>query len=222
MAGDRDHVLLRRYADAHEAGDRERAAELWKELAVGNFDRVQQIVKAFRFSPGGQGLPELEWGSAASEAYLRVVAMGASFRGREPGQFYAALVTCVRHACMDYGRKELRHELRAAGSIDETYDAGGDAGPYDAALAAHEAELRTRRADAEQAERSAREADDLVAWGIAGVENPAYREVLRLTYVERLSGDEIAARLDISRDNAYQRRRRGILELERILRGDRA
>ena len=40
---------------------------------------------------GRPALPEHEWGSAASEAYLRVVAMGASFREREIGQFCAAL-----------------------------------------------------------------------------------------------------------------------------------
>src|SRR3954463_12613474 len=102
MAHEPDHLLFRRYTQARAGGDLELAARLWEELAVNNFDRVNQIVKAFRFSAGGPGLPEAERGSAASEAYLRVVAMGPNFHGREVGAYYAALVTCVQNACRDY------------------------------------------------------------------------------------------------------------------------
>ena len=163
-------------------------------------------------------MPEHEWGSAASEAYLRVIAMGAGFRNRELGQFRAALVTCVQNACRDYGRKELRHERRAAGSVDERFDPGGEAGPYDSALAAYDAELRERAGDAVAAERSRLRAEELVAWAIARVDNAAYREVLELTWIEKLSGAEIVARLGITPDNVYARRSRGGKEMERILR----
>src|SRR3954471_21405463 len=142
MPNQPDHLLLRAYADARQDGRLDDAAELWKQLAVNNFDRVKQIVKAFRFSPGGPGSPDHERGSAASEAYIRVIAMGADFRKREAGQFYAALVTCVQNTCRDVGRKELRHQKRAAGSLDSTYELGGEAGPYDGALAAYDAALR--------------------------------------------------------------------------------
>jgi RNA polymerase sigma factor (sigma-70 family) len=219
MAGEPDELLLLRYAEAHEAGDHERAAELWEQLAVANFDRVQQIVKAFRFSAGGTGLPDHEWGSAATEAYLRVVSMGAGFRSRELGRFRAALVKCVEHACRDYGRRELRHERRVAGSIDERFEPGGDAGPYDDALAAHGAELRARAVDAVESERSRRDEEGLVAWAIDRIENAGYRDVLRSTLLERLPADAIAERLGISRDNVYARRSRGLRELKRILRG---
>ena len=57
--------------------------------------------------------------------------MGAHFRKRAVGQFYAALVTCVQHACQDYGRKLMRHEKHSAGSIDEKFDSESDAGRYD-------------------------------------------------------------------------------------------
>jgi RNA polymerase sigma factor (sigma-70 family) len=216
-----DELLLRRYADAHERGEREAAAAIWERLAVNNFDRVRQIVKAFRFTPGGRGLPEHEWGSAATDAYLRVVAMGAGFRSREVGQFRAALVSCVQNACRDYGRRELRHEQRAAGSIDERFE-GGEAGPYDAALARHHAEQRERMLAALEAESSRREAEDLGAWAIGQVRNPGYREVLELTWQQKLSGEEVAARLGITAENVYARRSRGNKELERILRDLRA
>src|SRR5918994_2766778 len=148
MAWEPDELLLMRYAEAHDRGEREPAARLWERLAVNNFDRVKQIGKAFRFSPGGPALPEHEWGSAATEAYLRVIAMGAGFRSHEIGRFRAALVTCVQNACRDYGRRELRHDKRAAGTIDEPFEPGGEAGRYDAALAAHEADLRARAGEA--------------------------------------------------------------------------
>ena len=217
MPAEPDHLLLRRYAAARARGDLQEAAETWERLSLNNFDRVKQIVKAFRFSAGAR-LPEHEWGSAATEAYLRVVAMGASFQAQEPGRFYAALVTCVQNACLDYGRKELRHARRTAGSVDRTYDPDGEAGPYDAALAAHDAELRERATAAVEDELARREAEDLVGWAIGRLTNDNYREVLEMTYFHKLSAEEIADRLGISVDNVYARRSRGGKELEKILR----
>jgi RNA polymerase sigma factor (sigma-70 family) len=218
MPNEPDHLLLRRYADARAGGDLELAGELWKQLAVNNFDRVTQLVKAFRFSPGGAGIPEHEWGSAATEAYLRVVAMGAGFRAREAGRFYAALVTCVLNSCRDFGRKELRHDRHAAGSIDTTFETDGEAGPFDAALAAYDAHLREQAGDAIEAELNRVEAEDLVAWAIGRVANDNHRELLELTWLRKLGAEEIAEQLGISLDNVYARRSRGNKELERILR----
>jgi RNA polymerase sigma factor (sigma-70 family) len=218
MLSEPDDLLLPRFADARDSGDLEQAAKFWEQLAVNNFDRVKQIVKAFRFSAGGPKLPEHEWGSAATEAYLRVVAMGANFREREIGRYYAALVTCVQNACRDFGRKELRHERHAAGSIDETFEPDGEAGPYDAALAAYDEHLRSRTRDAIEAERSRVEAEQLVDWAIKQVKNDNYREVLELTWLEKQSAEQISKRLGISPDNVYARRSRGGKELERILR----
>jgi RNA polymerase sigma factor (sigma-70 family) len=213
-----DHVLLSRYCDARARGELELARGLWEQLAVNNFDRVKQIVKAFRFSPGGPRLPDHEWGSAASEAYLRFIAMGASFRHREIGRFYAALVTCVQNSCKDFGRKELRHDMRAAGSIDSTFDPDGEAGPFDGVLAVYDQRLRDQVGDALDEEHSRVEAEQLVAWGISQVANGNYREVLEMTWIHKLSADEIADQLGISMENVYARRSRGGKELEKILR----
>lgn len=218
MPSEPDHLLLSRYWDARDRHATAEAAHHWEQLAVNNFDRVKQIVKAFRFSPGGRGLPDHEWGSAASEAFIRVNAMGAGFRHREIGRFYAALVTCVQNSCKDFGRKELRHERRAAGSIDSRFEPDGEAGPFDAALAAYDRHLRDQEDDALEAEHSLVEAEQLVAWAIAQVRNEKHREVLELTWLHKLDADAIADRLGISHDNVYARRSRGGKELEKILR----
>ena len=217
-----DHVLLGKFVDAHERGDLAAASDHWERLAVNNFDRVQNTVKGFRFSPGGPGIPQDEHGSAASEAFLRVMAMSAGFRKRETGRFYAALATCVENACRDFGRKELRHQKRSAGSVDQRFEADGETGPFDAALAAYDADLRRQTEEALEAEAARQDAESLVAWGIAQITNDNYREVLELTYLKKLSGEVIADRLGVSLENVYQRRRRGILELERILREHRS
>jgi RNA polymerase sigma factor (sigma-70 family) len=216
-----DHLLLRRYARARAEGRDDEAAGAWEHLAVTSFDRIKALCQAFRF-PGGGGLPPDEAGSAATEAYLRVVAMGRRFREHELGQYQAAVYSVVQKTCLDYGRKELRHARRRAGSLDQTWGPGGEGGPYDAALAAYDAERRAQVDEALHDEESRQEAARLVRWGIARVRNDKHREVLELTYLEKLDGEAIGERLGITVDNVYQRRRRGLKELERILRAPRS
>ena len=125
-----------------------------------------------------------------------MISMGANFRESALGQFRAALRQCVGNACMDFGRKELRHEQHAAGSLDERYGPGDEAGPYDAAIARHSLERGgARRRAGRRREHAAPRRTSLVAWAIAQVENDSYREVLEMTYIQRLAADEIADRL---------------------------
>ena len=213
----RDDELLNRFCHHRDRGELDRARELWERLAEASYDRVAQLVAAFRF-PGGQPLALHDRADATQEAYLRVAAMGAGFRSDALGQFRAALSQCVTHTCLDYGRKELRHAQHAAGSLDERYDPDGEAGPYDAAIARYSLEREALEAEAaEDAERRA-ETHDLVAWAIARVENDRYREVLEMTLLRGLPADEIARRLGITMDNVYARRSRGVKRLEEILR----
>src|SRR4051795_7784662 len=161
-----DHLLLRRYARAREEGRDDEAAGAWEHLAVKSFDRIKALCQTFRFPGGGGGLPPEEVGSAATEAYLRVVAMGRRFREHELGQYQAAVYSVVHNTCLDYGRKELRHDRRRAGSLDQAWEAGGEGGPYDAALAAYDAERRAQADEALADEASRQEAARLVPWGI--------------------------------------------------------
>ncbi|MGI8674243.1 MAG: RNA polymerase sigma factor [Thermoleophilaceae bacterium] len=188
---------------------------------VRNFDRVKQLVTVFRF-PGGARLPTDDLLDATNEAFIRANAMGPGFRGAAIGQFRAALSRCVHHSCMDYGRRELRHDRHTAGSLDERYEGAEEAGPYDAVIGRHSLEREALAAESEADEDFRRESHDLVAWGIAQMENDNYRAVLEPTYLEGLSGDAIAERLDISPDNVYARRSRGVKQLEGILRDHRS
>ena len=219
MADEPEHLLLRRYHAARAQGNDPEAARVWERLTLRNFDRITGLCATFRFA-GGTGLPAHETGSAATEAYLRAIAMGAGFDGREIGQYRAALVRVVWNTCHDYGRRELRHERRSR-SLDTTWDDGGEGGPYDAALARYDEHLRAEAEEAREAEAGREEAERLARWGIAQVRNDNYRTVLELTWLQKLDAETIAARLGISVDNVYQRRRRGLIELEKILRAPR-
>lgn len=218
MPSEPDRFLLQRYHAAMARGDRAAADAAWDQLAVNNFDRIKQTVKLFRFSAASKGLPEHEWGSAASEAYLRVRAMGANFRKQELEAYYAALVHTVQHSCRDFGRKEFRHTKRTAGSLDQRFDPDSETGPYDAALASWEAARREKSADAIADELHKLWAENFIAWGISQIKNDNYREVLEMTYIQKLEADEIAKRLGISMDNVYARRSRGLRDLGKILR----
>jgi DNA-directed RNA polymerase specialized sigma24 family protein len=218
MPSEPDRFLLNRYHAAVSRGDSPAAAEAWEQLTLNNYDRIKQTVKLFRFSAASRGIPDYDQGSAVSEAYLRVRAMGANFRKQEIEAFYAALKQTVEHACRDFGRKEFRHERRSGGSLDERFENDSEVGRYSVALAAWEAARRERSAEAIADELKTQSVENFVAWGIRQVENDNYREVLELTYIDRLEAGEIAERLEISMDNVYARRSRGVRELGKILR----
>ena len=215
----REDELLRLFAHHREQGDDQRRRAVWEALVVKTFDRVVAAVKVFRF-PGGKPLPLHQRDDATQEAYLRAQAMAGSFRGTTEAEYRVALAKCVWYACMDFGRRELRHDEQVAGSIDAPAfaDEHGDRGRYDDAI-----ESEARRRQEESLDRLAAEAAlarerDLVAWAISQVENDGQRAVLEMTYLEGLDGAEIAARLEISMDNVYARRLRGKRRMEKILR----
>lgn len=212
----REEELFHLFCRHRDRGDHERAAAMWQGVALHNFDRIKAVVQAFRFDGSGR-IAHHDIDDAVQEAYLRVVAMGRTFEGEALGQFRVALKTCISNACMDFGRKELRHAKRADGSLDDGYEDSGSS-PYDRAIARQSVELEELAAEADADEERLREMTELVAWGIAQVENDGHRAVLQLTFLQPTPGDEIAALLGITLDNVYQRRRRGMKQLEAILR----
>lgn len=214
-----DDFFIRRFARERDRGDLAAAMAVWEELTIRSFDRVRAHVVLFRF-PGGQPIDSRHHDDATSVAFARAYQLGENFRGTTAAEFRAALKKTVWHACMDWGRGNLAYEIGIGGSLDERYD-DGDASPHDEALARHLADIAAAGHDAEQAGERGREDAELVHWGITQVENESHRTVLELTFVEKLSGEEIAARLTITIDNVYQRRKRGLQALEQILRDNR-
>jgi len=212
--------LVRRFVAARERSDRAEMVLVWEALCVKTLDRVRGLVKGFHFPGGYERLPAHRMDDAVQEAYLRVQAQAAKFRGTTEAELNAALYQWVWNACMDYGRRELRHDERAGGSFDQpAFDDEGGRSRYEHLLE-HEARRRElERGDKEQAEADLRADRDLVAWAISQVDNDNYRAVLELTFGDPpLSGEDIAARLDITPENVYQRRRRGLQRMEQILR----
>jgi RNA polymerase sigma factor (sigma-70 family) len=208
--------LLRRFV-------RTREPAVWEETVLRSFDRIRARVATFRF-PGGQAIPLSDHGDVVSEAWERVMDLGANFRGSSVGELRNAIKTTVWNACMDWGRRRLSRERHIAGSLDEPAygEEGSGGGRFDSQLAGHYAEREAISADDEEAWARSGAYVATVRAAIAEVRNDGYREVLQMTYVRRLDAAAIAGRLDISLDNVYQRRRRGTIELEKILRDHRA
>ena len=210
------HALIRRFA-ALRAKEDDGMHDVWEVLVLRTFDRVQGLVRTFRF-PNGERMPVDQRDDAVQDAYLRLKDMASTFDGASEGEYYAAQSKCVWYACMDAGRAELRHAKRSAGSSDEPAYEDGDRGRFDEAL-----EADARRRDEDALEKLAEEArlqhaEELLAWGVSQIENANYREVLELTHFEKLDGAEIAKRLDTTTANVYQRRKRGTQKLEEVLR----
>ena len=206
-----EDALLRRYV-------RTREVAVWEEIAVRNFDRIQGSVATFRFSPSRQPIPEPDHGEVAGLAWERVVAMGAGFRGASIGELRNAVAKAVWHACMDWGRKRIARERRIAGSLDEpAFEEEGAGSRFDAAVAAASRQAEAAAADDQEEWERRNSYVALARAAIGRVANDNYREVLHMTYVRKLDAEEIARQLGITLDNVYQRRRRGSLELEKIL-----
>jgi RNA polymerase sigma factor (sigma-70 family) len=216
----REDELLRLFCHLRDRGDAARAAQMWEQLAIRNYDRVAMLVRSFQFDGGGRLAPD-DRDDATQEAFLRLIAMGNSFRESALGQFRAALRQCVHNSCLDFGRKELRHERKRAGSLDERLDDSW-ASPYDEAIARFSIEQAAIAAEQEDDELRTARSLELVAWAIGQIANENYRIVLELTYLERLSGEQIAEHLGITNDNVYARRSRGQKQLEAILRDHQA
>src|SRR4051812_46311311 len=98
------------------ARDRDRnTPPVWEEIVVRNADRIALRVKLHTFPNGDRIRPD-RVEDATSEAYLRV--LESHFNGRTVGELRMAIRQWVWNACMDHGRRELRHDKRYGASFD--------------------------------------------------------------------------------------------------------
>jgi len=207
--------LVERFAVARDSGDDATARHVWGAIALKLDDRLQIFVRRFVIpNSGGERLAADDRDEAFQRARRRVwFKLGATFRGVSVGELHNAARTATWFACADVARERMRREqhtwrarpVGAAGSGVErdaldTLDAGTQA------EAARTFERATELHDL----------NDALDRAMASMRNPSHREVLTL---DRLGvGDaEIAERLDITVENVYQRRRRGLINLKELL-----
>ncbi|MEN0013961.1 MAG: sigma-70 family RNA polymerase sigma factor [Solirubrobacteraceae bacterium] len=197
-------VQLKMLHDARARGDREAAKRAWVWIISAESQRVRGIARGFRHHalPGGR-IPDHDIDDIAAEVFMRLHGKVDQLQGRSVGELRAFLRTATDYACKDYVRAHVVDDRRRAGSIDDTSPDGQS--------------TATERALSEIAARMA--ADDEEAEIARAVVHPALglvdedkRAVLMMDQAGA-SVEEIMERFGISRDNVYQRRRRGLKQL---------
>lgn len=209
----REEELIRLVAqgrDSDESEHQQAALGAWRQLVIGEYDRVRALVVIFRWRDHEhvQVAPE-DYEDVAQKALERCLrALRKSFLGESVGEFRNAVTTCVQFACMDHLRQEMARDKKLAGSIDDTLtDEKGDGrGRFDSDLARIEERIEAGRFDARI------ELGD-VARAIDGLPDERMRDVLRLK-AEGFASVEIAERLGLSEANVDQLASRGRRRLD--------
>ena len=193
---------LRRFLAARDHGDGPAMREWWGELVIDFFDRID----GFAYAEHRGRLNDSEHELAVSMALTRFPGnLIQPFAGHSMGELVNATKTLVRGICIDVQRSAERDRERRGGSFDDGWNEP-DRGP-----ARWESEESYRRHEA--AETSA-EIRDFLGWALPQL-GADRRRVLELTF-EGAELPEIMAELAISRDNAYQRRSRGLKDLAKL------
>ena len=186
---------LRRFLVARGRGDAAGMRRWWEELVVDFYDRIDGFVYAAHKGRLDAGEHEL----AVQESLIRFSSnLVNTFAGVSMGELVNATKTLARGICMDVQRRSMREHP----------------GPLDAEdLAGPGWELEESSRRYEESQRSA-EIRDFLAWALPQV-GEERRRVLELTF-HGAELPEIMLELGITRDNAYQRRSRGMKDLAKL------
>ena len=170
--------------------------EWWNKLVVDFYDRIDGFVAA---AHKGR-LDDDEHDTAVALAMTRFAhRLIWTFAGVSMGELVNATKTLARQICIDVQRKAVRDHRLEGPSLDE---------PERPAWERDESE---RRYDDEQ---RAAEARDYIEWALPQIDENR-RRVLELTlYGAEIP--EITQELGITRENAYQRRSRGLKDLAKL------
>src|SRR4051812_6885882 len=172
-------------------------AELWEQLLVHHYDRVQAWVSLWRYPGSGDRVQPGDRDEAVSRAFWKVgVRMLDTFEGDTLLEFQAAAKTAVDFACRDTLRHVATYEKHQAGSIDEPAGDDDVRGRYDAIAADHDDFEAIERAEA------AAEAKRRVHYALTAL--PDNQRRVLLMSMERRSVPDIAAELGTSTDNVHQ------------------
>jgi hypothetical protein len=204
-AGARRHEEehLRRFVRARERGNAEAMRVAWEELVVDVADRMDGLVAA---THKGR-LDDEEHEDAVQLALAKFASnLLGTFHGTSVGELVNATKTLAHGVCVDVQRASIRRRRHEGPSLDRAGDDGKDGRAPD--WDAREAARRHVRAE------ECAEAREFLDWALPQLSDDR-RRVLELT----LQGAEVPAimrALDVSRDNAYQLRSRGLKDLARL------
>lgn len=201
--GRHDDEHLRRFVAARNAGDTDAMRQWWEELVITIFDRMDGLVAA---AHKGR-LDDDEHDQAVSLALSRFTfKLIHTFEGVSMGELVNATKTLASYICMDVQRASM---AKKTVSLDHGWDADDDG----SSSSAWEAVESQRRFELDEHTR------DMDAFRDAAMAQlpPRQREVVDLTF-QGAEIDEICDQLDLTRDNAYQLRSRGLRKLAQLLR----
>jgi RNA polymerase sigma factor (sigma-70 family) len=194
---------LRRFVAARARGDGAGMRRWWEELVIDFFDRMDGLV--YTAHRGRLGDDEHETAVALSLARFSKNLI-ATFEGASMGELVNACRTLARGICIDVQRKSIRERRVDAASLDRGWDA-----PEGSASSAWEADAAVERFERDQRSSEVR---DFLSWALPQIAEDR-RRVLELTF-DGVELAEIAGALAISKDNAYQRRSRGMRDLGKL------
>jgi len=194
----REEELLRKFVAARDGGDADGARYWWGKLAEAGFDRVRGMVDArvWRY-----GFSDDERQEAVQRALVKLWdKMIHSFKGSSMGELANATSSLVDFVCKDVQRGAARRTNRETGLYESPEQ------PHPEWKADQLAEQDHQRAG-EQAE-----AGDFLSWAVPRMKNERQRLVIERT-LDGVPAEEIAAELEVSTENLYQLRSRGLRDL---------
>jgi RNA polymerase sigma-70 factor (ECF subfamily) len=204
--------LAREVVAARRRKDGARHDEAARELAARSYDYVVTRIGRFRLPEYPTvRIPTDDVLDVAQDAWLRTVQMLSKLD--DPAAFRGALKRTIFNTCLDWCRRDLRHDKRRGGSLQDTREGpDGDAyGKLDPQLG----RIAARRAG--DVEHAVVEADRLRR--ALGDLDDRRRTVVQLTD-QGYSSKEIGAELCESVDNVDQLRRRAYIQLRKDLSDD--
>jgi hypothetical protein len=196
---------LRRFLAARDRGDAVQMRRYWDELVIDFFDRMDGFVAAAHRGRLDDDEHELALTLAMTRFSTNLI---STFQGVSMGQLVNACKVLARGICIDVQRRSIRENRLVGPSLDAGWGAHDDPDRVPPAWEADEAARRF-----EQDTRS-REIRDFLDWALPQVKTER-RRVLELTFhgAELLT---IAGELEITADNAYARRSRGMKDLKKL------
>jgi RNA polymerase sigma factor (sigma-70 family) len=197
----REEELLRKFVACRDDGDGDGARHWWGKLAETSFDRVRGMVdgRAYRY-----GLSHDEREEAVQRALVKLWRnMVHTFRGSTMGEFVNATKSLVEVVCMDVQRGAAKRTQRETALTDNPDT------PHPEWKADELAHQQHRR-ETEQADAAA-----FITWALPQMKHERQKRVVELT-LAGMPAEEIAAELDVSMDNLYQLRSRGLKELRKL------